>query len=112
MPTEFRRLTFQMTELREAIRDTPQNPVDPRSGDISSITTVRDGREFQYELNFFNVSRQKQTDIHLSEEDAEAAMVNYCLSNSIPLPREAEKSARLVDQHLCLDIFIGEAQTD
>ncbi len=39
-------------------------------------------------------------------------MVNYCLSNSIPLPREAEKSARLVDQHLCLDIFIGEAQTD
>ena len=110
MPNEFRRLTFHGTELKQAIQDSPERPVRTQpSGDITAITPVQERDDHFYDVMFFDMSKQKEKKVRIPEEVALTALIDLCVAGKIPLPRESQKMLRLVEQRLCLDIFMGEA---
>ena len=110
MPNEFRRLTFHHDEVKQAIADSSARPVGKvPGGDITLIKPVQDKDDHYYELSFFDYAKNKEESVRVAEGGALSAIIELCISTKIPLPLGSQKTLRLVDQNLCLDIFMGEA---
>jgi hypothetical protein len=110
MPDEFRRLTFSQAELKEALEAPPTAAAKKiSSGDITGVRSVRTGNDFSFEIMVFDFSKQKERLIEIDEAAAMEALAEHCRGNDVPLPRDSRKALRVVDQKLCLDIFMGQA---
>ena len=110
MPDEFRRLTFSNVELKEAVGDNPDRQAKTMpSGDVTDITSVRSGAGFEFEVTYFDFAKHKESMIRIDEDEALAAIINYCKAQGIPLPRPSRKVLRVIDGKFCLDVLVGDA---
>ena len=55
------------------------------------------------------MSSRKARKTGVPEDEVKSAMIEFCIRERIPLPRGAEKTIRVVDNRICLDVDIGEA---
>jgi hypothetical protein len=110
MPDKFRRLTFSQAELKQALEAQPTAAAKRLpAGDITGISSVREGNEFSFEVQVFDFGKQKEGKVEIDESAAMEALAVHCRANGVPLPRDSKKSLRVVDQKRCLDIFMGQA---
>jgi hypothetical protein len=110
MPDEFRRLTFSQAEIKQAITTFPESSVKKLpKGDVTSVAPLRKGNAYFFELTFFDYSSPKESRIEINEGEALSMIIHYCGGGDVPLPRASRKEPRVVDQMLCVDIFMGEA---
>jgi len=109
MPDEFRRVTFKNNETRDAIKAGPVQAVPKVPvGDITSVSSLRKDNSDLVEFVFFDFDKKKNGSVQVDESVVKLAIIEFCLSMKIPLPRQSEKTLRIVDDKVCLDIFMGE----
>lgn len=109
MPDEFRRLTFSQAELKQALEADPAGAVNKvPGGDITVVDTLRSGSDFTFEITFFDYSNQKERKVEIGEDAVMEALAAHCRASAVPLPRDSRKALRVIDQKLCLDIFMGQ----
>jgi len=91
VPKELRKLVFDGSELKAAAYDyclrsgvnIPHAPIDDvLVSDIDSRVLV---------LKFSSLDVNEAKEVHLSRDQVGAALIKYCASNKIPLPRVAQK---------------------
>jgi len=111
VPGEFRRLTFHYRELPAALESCGDELVERLSkGSVAGIESKSIEDRFHYEFEIFDASKGETSHAVVPEDDIHSALVDYCLSHQIPMPRESIKSIRLVNGQLCLDVLIGDAE--
>ena len=107
MASEFRRVTFSDSEIISVI-DTSNGNDKARSlkGEITTISTVRQGDEFYYELVCHDRVTEKDKTLRFSEPNIMSAVIGFCDENGIPLPHQARKEVRVIDNAICLDMYL------
>mgnify|MGYP001418215108 CR=1 FL=1 len=104
---EFRRITFNKNEMRDALELNASNSGDNvPPGEIVSLKSSRQDDNFFFELGLFDHAKQKEDNMTLPEEDALNALINHSINMGIPLARAARKEVRDIDGLLCLDMFL------
>lgn len=132
MPEEVRRIMFNFSEVTKALRDYTQNH------DVwlpeGSVARVRRGKKAQHELqtmrghtekvqrdhnvsdasddimiSFFDEVSLEHAYANLSKAFIAAALIEYCISHKILLPKEAQKSIEVEELHVCMDIRFNAA---
>ena len=112
MPREFRRITFSYEELPEALNSCGAKVSKKLSkGSITSVISKMIDGSFFYSFQLFDAPSAKETHVDIPEHDVTEALISYCLERGIPLPRALNKTVRNVNQDLCLDFLVGEAET-
>jgi hypothetical protein len=100
MPSEIRQIAFEETELRQAVsgwlrKNDPQRaPVDVRAiqlDDAMGLAAV---------LSCINTGAL--SDVRIEADGLAAALVDFCIDNRIPLPRDASKTAQRVGDGVTL----------
>ncbi len=104
MATEFRRITFNHSELRKAIDNQKSNGSVP-NGEISIIRSKRHNGQNGYEIEAYDLKKQKAQQYFIEEENALEMLIQSCIHANIALPRVAKKLVREIDSHLCLDLI-------
>lgn len=106
MPTEFRRITFNQNELREAINefDSRNKKMSPK-GDISIVRSKRHNGQNGYEIETFDIQKQKASQFFIDEDNALEMLIQSCLQTHVSLPKIARKLVREIDSSLCLDLI-------
>ncbi len=113
MPTEYRRLKFTGAELRDALQaqsGTKKSRLP--AGDIVALLAARRNNRFEIDLEIIELSSRKTRKAGIPEDVVKSAMIEFCIREGIPLPRGAEKTLRIVDDRICLDVEIGEAMQE
>ncbi|MDP7667349.1 MAG: hypothetical protein QF738_04725, partial [Rhodospirillales bacterium] len=113
MPTEYRRLKFTGAELRDALQaqsGTKKSRLP--AGDIVALLAARRNNRFEIDLEIIELSSRKTRKAGIPEDVVKSAMIEFCIREGIPLPRGAEKTLRIVDDRICLDVDIGEAMQE
>ena len=113
MPTEYRRLKFTGAELRDALQaqsGTKKSRLP--AGDIVALLAARRNNRFEIDLEIIELSSRKPRKAGIPEDVVKSAMIEFCIREGIPLPRGAEKTLRIVDDRICLDVDIGEAMQE
>ena len=113
MPTEYRRLKFTGAELRDALQaqsGTKKSRLP--AGDIVALLAARRNNRFEIDLEIIELSSRKTRKAGIPENVVKSAMIEFCIREGIPLPRGAEKTLRIVDDRICLDVDIGEAMQE
>lgn len=113
MPTEYRRLKFTGAELRDALQaqsGTKKSRLP--AGDIVALLAARRNNRFEIDLEIIELSSRKARKAGIPEDVVKSAMIEFCIREGIPLPRGAEKTLRIVDDRICLDVDIGEAMQE
>ena len=107
MATEFRRVTFSGPEIISVIKTGNGND-QARSlkGEITTVLTVRQGGEFYYELVCHDLVTAKNKTLRFSESNIMSAVIGYCEERGIPLPHQARKEVRVIDNAICLDMHL------
>ncbi len=106
MPSEIRRLIFNSEELIEAIqeyREISKAKLPP--GMIVSCTPTSDP-EVTVHLEIFDQRRDETSAVDLAPEVIAAALLHYCITHRIPMPRQAEKSIQVHGDEVTLSIRI------
>ncbi|MDP6604082.1 MAG: hypothetical protein QGG17_07805 [Rhodospirillales bacterium] len=113
MPMEYRRLRFTGAELRDAL-ETQSGTKKSRlpAGDIVALSTARRKNRFEIDLVVIELASRKARRTGVPEDVVKSALIEFCIRERIPLPRNAEKTLRIVDDRICLDVNIGEAMED
>jgi hypothetical protein len=111
MPTELRRIVFSNDELREALdayllSRQESMPV----GYIKSAKFGRDGGDLA--LSLYDRSADKTHEVVLSASHIAAALIRYCFSHHVPLPRHAAKSISVCGDNVALDVRRGSRAVD
>jgi hypothetical protein len=111
MPGEFRRLTFQYSELNEALESCGNELANKLlGGSMTAIESrVIDGT-FHYDIEIFDASKGKKRHAIIPESEIHDALIDFCMQHHIPLPRDSIKTIRLVGGQICLDVLVGEAE--
>ena len=109
MPKEIRCVVFTHAELRKAMGNSPglrekQLP----AGEITAVLPRRKDNDYFVEFNILDYSSDKSITFEVPEEDIASALVEHCMRIKTPLPKKAEKELRVIDDHVCLDISIGD----
>ena len=105
MPREFRRITFSNSELKDALSGCRKGFKDSiRSSDVVSTAPVRRDDRHLLELALFDFSKEKKSRLEIDEHIVRDCLLDYCQSQSIPLPRSAEKTLRLIKSNVCIDM--------
>jgi hypothetical protein len=90
MPAELRQLVFNNDELREALDVHVNGHGDPLpAGQIHGATIAEDGRMVALAIRNGDGSGTHTTEMPI--EDVAAALIGFCKSHSIPLPRASRK---------------------
>lgn len=104
MPSEFRTLVFSMPEIEAALGDyLHANPV---SGNFVGCDL---GTAEPHRLFVTFAAGGNQSRVEMRSEIVGAAMIGYCRSKRIPLPRQARKRLRYTDTSISLDLTYGDA---
>ncbi len=106
MPREMRRLTFSKPELVVALRENDRvcgRRIPP--GEILNCKPVGEG-ETAVRIELAGDSNSKTWSMDIGSEEILAALIRFCISRKIPLPRGSQKSAGQTSGHICQDIHL------
>lgn len=106
MPKELRKLVFDEAELKAAAYDyclrnnvnIPQSPVDEviASDNDASVLVLR----------FSSDDLNAPKEVPLSRDQVGAALIKYCSTNKIPLPRAAQKILKVEGQEVSMMVSV------
>ena len=68
----------------------------------------RKDNDYLVEFSILDYSSDKNFIFEAPEEDIASALIEHCIRIKIPLPKNAEKELRIIDNNVCLDISIGD----
>ncbi|MBL6933367.1 MAG: hypothetical protein ISR45_10495 [Rhodospirillales bacterium] len=106
MPKELRKLLFNEAELRAAAYDyCLRNNVNIPHVPIDEVY-VSDKDESVLTLKFSSVDVHDAKTVPLSREQVGAALIKYCSSNNIPLPRTAQKILKVEGQEVAMMVNV------
>lgn len=104
MPDEIRRLHFSNLELYRALLEhSIRRHRTLPSGRILKVSTQAVPRP-GFAVLIDDELRHENEVVHFDLATIAAALIAYCRSRSVPLPRNARKSLRVVDNRICLDL--------
>lgn len=106
MPSELRRIIFSHGELRSALDDYFAGRQTPLP--LGLITNVRMEGSDQGIILVAMANDNDQAMITLAPEQVAAALLKYCRTSRIPVPKNASKSLAISGDTLALDIRSGE----
>jgi hypothetical protein len=104
LPTELRRIVFSHDELRQAL--------DTHLGQQRSklpagrVVSVRFAGEDRSEVVLGIEDRRKGLDqlVAVTASHVAAALLRYCFNNSVPMPKDAQKSLVIAGENIALEI--------
>ncbi len=106
MPVEIRRVVFTQDEIVKLIQDA----IGDQDDDFAGAKLLYMEKLSDDPINFVGAFRRRngsQTMRHINQTFLTFVMVDYCLGQKIPMARQAEKTARLLDlKKFALDIEI------
>jgi hypothetical protein len=105
MPKEMRRLVLSDTEFREALKSFVATRDRVFNGAALLESRIVADDPLEVELTLRVAANQKDT-VSLSGAHLAAAVIAFCRSRSIPLPRSSTKSVKRVSGGVALDIHI------
>ena len=109
MPMEIRRVVFTHAELRKAMGTFPRlRGKELPAGEITALLPLRKNNDYFVEFSILDYSSDKNRTFEAPEEDIVSALIEHCIRIKTPLPRNAEKELRIIDNNVCLDISIGD----
>ena len=104
MPTEFRRIVFSHSELREAFASyRNEGQVVLPAGPLRSVRFADESRN-RLCLGVHDPQSDKVVDVELGAAFAAAALLRYCIARRIPIQRSAQKALALAGESLALDL--------
>ena len=98
----------------------PITKIMPSDGCIGDTVPLAVGKWYEFhefgwhmgnvgvEFNILDYSSDKSITFEVPEEDIASALVEHCMRIKTPLPKKVEKELRVIDDHVCLDISIGD----
>ncbi|MDP6573075.1 MAG: hypothetical protein QGI06_06140 [Rhodospirillales bacterium] len=109
MPKEIRRVVFTHAELRDAMRSfSGSQGKGLPAGEITALLPRRKDDDYLVEFSILDYSSDKNLTFEAPEEDIASALIEHCIRTKTPLPKNAEKELRIIDNNVCLDISIGD----
>ena len=107
MPTELRRITFTNAELRIALDEYFALKKTPLP--LGVILKVRlENAAHVLSIQMAGATDNDEAALVLTPEQVAAALLRYCKSTGIPVPKKASKSLAMSGDNLALDIRSGE----
>lgn len=108
MPIEMRTLIFSRDELAEALayRANRGDPALPRGRVI--YCQVGSGPGFSVVVKLVPRGGTQIESITLDADTVGAALIDYCLHNAIPLPRQSSRSLQALGEAVALSLTINE----
>ena len=108
MPTEFRRVVFPNQELRQALSeyDAPEGEPMP-AGDIVAVSIVEKPAE-TVQITLLDTTQNVTFTADFTASHIAAALIRYCITHKVPIPKHSRKSLRLMGDNLALDIVVRE----
>lgn len=108
MPREDRRLIFDYTEAYRAVYAlcVQKELKKPPPGSLTKVT-VDQGGEKKFTFQLENHQDNTTATVAYSSDFLAAALMLYCRTCGIPLPKRAQKSVMLKDDTVILRIVIG-----
>ncbi len=107
MPSEIRRLLFSNDEVLQALMD-----INTRSGNkyfpegqIGELEITEDPTPVVKTV--IEVTHNRSEEATIATATLGAALIGFCMRQSIPLPARANKSLKVVKGRLAMDIKIG-----
>ncbi|SMF64758.1 hypothetical protein SAMN06265365_12313 [Tistlia consotensis] len=105
MVTEFRQIVFPMPVLRQAL-DSAQFSSGLACYALPPGTIVGVKLHEEVTLLIDALDGGEQADWTLSAAEIGAAMIRWCVTGGVPLPRAGDKRLSSVAGHLCLEIYL------
>jgi hypothetical protein len=104
MPTEFRRIVFSHSELREALASyRSEEQVTLPAGQLRSVRFL-DERRDRLVLGMYDPGPDKVVGVEVSTPFVAAALLRYCIARRIPIQRSAQKALTLAGENVALDL--------
>ncbi len=106
MPKELRKILFPKNELQAAVVDyCLRSKIWLPNKNIDGLE-VRADPEAMVVLKYADIGSEEATEVKLSRDQVAAALIRYCSSINVPLPRSAQKVLQPGDDSISLLINI------
>ncbi len=106
MPKELRKLVFDNDELKAAAYDyCLRNNVNIPHAPIDEVA-VSDNDASILVLRFSTLDVNDPKDVPLSRDQVGAALIKFCSTNKIPLPRAAKKILKVEGQEVSMMVHV------
>lgn len=107
MPSERRLICFSKREAGDAMRRfAASQERELPAGELADVTYAKANQDgVHVKLAFRNGSHQKE--LNFNEFETAAALIGYCASAKVPIPRQGRKSVRLVGGDLALQVDVS-----
>ena len=108
MPTEFRRVVFPNQELRQALSeyDAPEREPMP-AGDIVAVA-ILEKPAGTVQVTLLDTTQNVTFTANFTASHIAAALIRYCITHKVPIPKHSRKSLRLMGDNRALDIVVRE----
>lgn len=108
MPTEFRRVVFPNHELRQALAEYESQDADGiPPGDVVAVALLETPAD-TVRITLLNTAENATFTADFSASHIAAALIRFCITHAVPIPRHSRKSLRLMGDNLALDIVVRE----
>ena len=113
MPTEIRRLVFSHAESTEALSDHGKKfdaPIPAGKLIRAQLKTMEEKDKFQMvNLTFYDDMTLSHKVVSMTTDFVRAALIDFCATHRIVLPRDAEKTLDVTEFNFCLDIKMDKS---
>lgn len=109
MPTEFRRITFGVDDLIEAIVDYDKYGLQKFTCGCIVDVHIEDDPIISVLIELKVFEQTKTVRIKQTAKEVGAALVMYCLNNNIPVPTKAVRYLKKTGDKLALYLSLDEA---
>ncbi len=106
MPEELRKILFAKDEVQAAVVDYCLRSRIRLPNKIIEGLEVQDDPEAMVVLKYADTGPEEITEVELSRDQVAAALIRYCSSINVPLPRSAQKVLQPGDDGISLLINI------
>ena len=107
MPSETRSIVFSYDELLEALREFSEFSAKHISFKRIGECKVAGKGGVAVTATLRAKSGEAPAEIPISTSDVGAALLRYCFSHRVPIPRRAEKSLRIVGDNVALVLTLN-----
>jgi hypothetical protein len=106
MVSEYRQLVFSNEALRVALFELERRQkFKPPPGVIVACQLAED-HPMCARLTFHNALLDEQHVVEVDENSLAAALIHYCITEHIPIPKGAEKRLKLIDGSISLNFTL------
>ncbi len=109
MPSEVRQLLFQSRELILAVTEYYQRRGLPLPVGTASRITIAEAQPLQAILDI-TTDQGEAVNIELNAEALAAALILYCINRKIPLPADADKKLKRVQEDALALVVVKHAK--